>query len=58
MLLEVGLLLRTPKSVVKSLQAVGREEFCFGYIDVRVADQVVLYDFGDLLLLDTTRGMV
>lgn len=43
---------------MKSLQTLCRKEFRLGYIDVGVADQVVLYYSGDLLLFDAARGVV
>lgn len=57
-LLEIELLLWRLKRIAKAAKAIGRKQLLFGEVDVRVDNQMGLYNVCDLLLLDAAGCVV
>ena len=55
---EIVLLLLGPQTLVKPAQSVCRKQFGLSGIEIRLDYQMRLNDLGNLLLFDTTRGMI
>lgn len=58
MLLEVDLFFGCLQRIAEPPETVGRKQFLFGDIDVRIDDEMRLYDFGNLFLFDAAGGVI